>query len=146
MYRQKSGVLQVLLAHPGGPFWIKKDLASWTVPKGEIAPGEDPLDAAQREFHEETGLDPAGPFTALAPVKQPGGKVVMVWAFEGDCDPSTIRSNTFTLEWPPKSGQKQSFPEIDRAAWYSIDEARAKISIGQIPVLDELEKSLPLAE
>ena len=146
MYRQKSGVLEVLLAHPGGPFWIKKDLASWTVPKGEIAPGEDPLDAAQREFHEETGLDPAGPFTALAPVKQPGGKVVMVWAFEGDCDPSTIRSNTFTLEWPPKSGQRQSFPEIDRAAWYSIDEARAKISIGQIPVLDELEKSLPLAE
>ena len=146
MYRQKSGVLEVLLAHPGGPFWIKKDLASWTVPKGEIAPGEDPLDAARREFHEETGLDPAGPFTALAPVKQPGGKVVMVWAIEGDCDPSTIRSNTFTLEWPPKSGQRQSFPEIDRAAWYSIDEARAKISIGQIPVLDELEKSLPLAE
>ena len=146
MYRQRSGVLEVLLAHPGGPFWIKKDLASWTVPKGEIAPGEDPLDAAQREFHEETGLDPVGPFTALAPVKQPGGKIVMVWAFEGDCDPSTIRSNTFTLEWPPKSGQRQSFPEIDRAAWYSIDEARAKISIGQIPVLDELEKSLPLAE
>jgi predicted NUDIX family NTP pyrophosphohydrolase len=129
----------VLLAHPGGPFWRKKDLGAWTLPKGEIDEGEDPLDAAKREFTEETGFVPDGTFVALAPVRQPSGKTVFAWAVEGDCDTGGIRSNSFSMEWPPRSGQFAEFPEIDRAEWFPIAEARQKILKGQAAFLDQLE-------
>jgi predicted NUDIX family NTP pyrophosphohydrolase len=129
----------VLLAHPGGPFWRKKDLGAWTLPKGEIDEGEDPLDAAKREFTEETGFVPEGTFVALAPVRQPSGKTVFAWAVEGDCDTGGIRSNSFSMEWPPRSGQLADFPEIDRAEWFPIAEARHKILKGQAAFLDQLE-------
>jgi predicted NUDIX family NTP pyrophosphohydrolase len=140
MYRRRAGVLEVFLAHPGGPFWAKKDLASWSIPKGELAPDEEELAAAQREFEEETGFRPEGPFAPLASVKQAGGKIVHAWAFEGDCDPAAIRSNTFTLEWPPKSGKQHEFPEVDRAAWFTLEEAKDKILKGQASILDELQR------
>jgi predicted NUDIX family NTP pyrophosphohydrolase len=140
MYRTRNGMLEVLLAHPGGPFWRNKDDGAWTIPKGEIDPGEDPLLAAQREFTEETGLAPAGPFTPLGSIKQKSGKIVQAWAFAGDCDPATIKSNTFKLEWPPKSGKFQDVPEIDRAAFWPIPQARLKINPAQAPFLDALEK------
>lgn len=129
----------MLLAHPGGPFWRKKDLGAWTLPKGEIGEGEDPLAAARREFAEEIGLVPAGSFVALSPLRQPSGKTVFAWAVEGDCDANGIRSNRFSMEWPPRSGQLAEFPEIDRAAWFTIPEAKERISKGQAPFLDELE-------
>jgi len=110
MYRRRDGRMEVFLVHPGGPFWAKKDAAAWSIPKGEFAADEDPLAAAQREFAEETGLTPSGPFTALTPIKQTGGKIVQAWAVEGDCDPAAVRSNTFTMEWPPRSGRRQEFP------------------------------------
>jgi predicted NUDIX family NTP pyrophosphohydrolase len=139
MYRIKEGTLQVLLAHPGGPFFAKKDDAAWTIPKGEIEAGEDLLAAAKREFEEETGIVAIGPFTALAPIKQKGGKIVHAWAFEGDCDPDAIVSNTFMLEWPPKSGREVAFPEIDRAAFFDLIEAKRKIKAGQEGLLAQLE-------
>jgi len=142
MFRRPNGALQILLAHPGGPFWAKKDDGAWTVPKGEYESSEDPLEAAKREFAEETGFVPKGPFLPLGSLKQPSGKVVSVWAFESDCDPSTLASNTFELEWPPKSGRKASFPEIDRVAWFGIAEARAKLLKGQGGFLHALEKFL----
>src|SRR6186997_2435047 len=111
MYRNCDGMLQVLLAHPGGPLFKNKDQGVWTIPKGEIEPGEDLLEAARREFEEETGVTPTGPFTALTPIQQKGGKIVHAWAFKGDCDPRAIVSNTFTLEWPPHSGRQMGFPE-----------------------------------
>lgn len=129
----------MLLAHPGGPFWRKKDLGAWSLPKGEIGEGEDPLAAARREFAEETGVVPVGSFVTLSPLRQPGGKTVFAWAVEGDCDASGIRSNLFSMEWPPRSGQFAEFPEIDRAAWFTIPEAKARISKGQALFLDELE-------
>ena len=132
--------LEVLLVHPGGPYWAKKDAGAWTIPKGEIDEGEDALDAAKRELKEETGIEVACELVALAPVKQRGGKTVHAWAGEGDCDPLAITSNTFLMEWPPKSGRMQSFPEVDRAAWFSLDEARVKILSGQAPLLDELSE------
>jgi predicted NUDIX family NTP pyrophosphohydrolase len=138
MYRRRENRLEVLLMHPGGPFWAKKDLGAWTIPKGEYEPGEDPLQAAAREFTEETGLKPQGPFLALTPVRQKGGKIVSAWAFEGDCDPGSLRSNTFIMEWPPRSGKMREFPEVDRAAWCAVDEAREKILPSQIPLLEEL--------
>lgn len=144
MYRIKDGAIQVLLAHPGGPYFAKKDDESWSIPKGEPGPDEDLLLTAQREFEEETGLKPAGPFVALQPVKQKGGKVVHAWAFVGDCDPTTIHSNTFTMEWPPKSGQQQTFPEIDRAEFFDLEAARRKIKSGQVGLIDELETILEL--
>jgi predicted NUDIX family NTP pyrophosphohydrolase len=142
MYRKTGGMVEVLLVHPGGPFWAKKDLRAWTIPKGECSPNEDALSCARREFEEETGLVPAGPFTPLTVVKQSGGKTVHAWAFEGDCDPATLRSNTFTMEWPPRSGRQREFPELDRAAWYRLPEARPRIlrSLGHL--LDELERLL----
>src|SRR2546423_1134760 len=112
MYRFRDGELQVFLVHPGGPYFARKDEDSWTIPKGEPDPGEDLLAAAQREFQEETGIAPAGPFTPLTPVKQKGGKVVHAWAFEGDCEGKAVVSNTFTMEWPPGSGRQAAFPEI----------------------------------
>ena len=140
MYRLAEDAVQVLLVHPGGPFWKKKDEGAWSIPKGEAEPGEDLLAVAQREFQEELGLEATGPFVELTPVKQKGGKVVHAWAFEGDCDPSQIASNTFTMEWPPKSGRQMEFPEVDRADFFDLETARKKVNPGQVPLLDELEK------
>jgi len=142
MYRRRGGAVEVFLVHPGGPFWAKKDAAAWSIPKGEFADDEDPLAAAQREFAEETGLTPSGPFTALTPIKQTGGKTVQAWAVEGDCDPASVRSNTFTMEWPPRSGRRQEFPEVDRAEWFTLDVARNKIHKDQVALLEELERLL----
>lgn len=138
LYRRRGDVLEVFLVHPGGPFWAKKDLGAWSIPKGELAEGEDPLAAAKREFTEETGFPIEGEFRPLKPLRQPSGKTVAAWAVEGDCDPAELRSNTFEMEWPPKSGKRQAFPEVDRAAWFSIEEARERILAGQAPFLDEL--------
>ncbi len=138
MFRRSGADLQVFLVHPGGPFWKKKDLGAWSIPKGEYEKGEDPLDAANREFEEETGIKPEGEFIALDQMKQPSGKVITAWAFEGDCSPKALRSNTFSMEWPPKSGRKQEFPEVDRADWFTLDDARKRIVKGQIGFLDQL--------
>jgi predicted NUDIX family NTP pyrophosphohydrolase len=138
LFRQRAGELDVLLVHPGGPFWAKKDEGAWSIPKGEIQEGEDPLAAAKREVAEELGVAADGDFMPLAPVRQPGGKIVQAWALEADLDPSDITSNTFQMEWPPRSGRQQTFPEVDRAAWFTISEARSKISRGQLPLLDAL--------
>ena len=138
MFRRCGADLQVFLVHPGGPFWKKKDHGAWSIPKGEYEKGEDPLDAANREFEEETGIKPEGEFIALDQMKQPSGKVITAWAFEGDCSPKALRSNTFSMEWPPKSGRKQEFPEVDRADWFTLDDARKRIVKGQIGFLDQL--------
>lgn len=142
MYRRRTGSLEVFLVHPGGPFFRNKDDGAWTIPKGEVGAGEDLLSAAQREFQEETGLTPTGPLMALSPVKQKSGKTVYAWAFEGDCDPATIVSNEFALEWPPRSGKTQSFPEIDRAAFFDLATAAVKILPAQAALMDELAKRL----
>lgn len=138
LYRRRAGTLQVLLAHPGGPLWARKDAAAWTLPKGQFTGDELPLDAARREFEEEMGSAPAGDFQPLGTVKQPSGKVIHAWAAESDFDVTTVRSNLFEMEWPPKSGQMGQFPEVDRAQWFSIDEARGKIIKGQSPFLERL--------
>ncbi len=140
MYRKKGEVLELLLVHPGGPFWAKKDLGMWSIPKGELGPDENPLKAAKREFHEETGFIASGQFIPLAPVKLKSGKAIQAWAFEGDCDPSAARSNTFSMEWPPRSGKQQEFLELDRAAWFDFEEAKKKINQGQVGLLEELWK------
>jgi len=140
MYRKRGGVLEVFLVHPGGPFFTKKDLGVWGVPKGEIDEGEDALTAAQREFREETGFKAGGVFLPLAPVTQKNGKIVLAWAMEGDCDPEKMKSNRFTMEWPPHSGRQQEFPEVDRAGWFGINEAREKIIPAQISFLEELQR------
>jgi predicted NUDIX family NTP pyrophosphohydrolase len=127
--------LEVLLAHPGGPFWAKKDAGSWSIPKGLADEGEDLLAAAKREFLEETGVTVEGEFLDLGAHKQPGGKTVVAWAHEGDFDPASLASNMFSLEWPPRSGRTAQFPEVDRAAWFSIDEALMKINKGQRPII-----------
>jgi len=142
MYRIKDGAIQVLLAHPGGPYFANKDDESWSIPKGEPGPDEDLFLTAQREFEEETGLKPTGPFIPLQAVKQKGGKVVHAWACEGDCDPATLQSNTFTMEWPPKSGQQKQFPEIDRAEFFDLETARRKVKAAQVGLIDELETIL----
>ncbi len=142
MYRVKNGVLEVLLAHPGGPFFQHKDEGAWTIPKGEPEPGEELFSAAQREFEEETGIAPRGSFMALHPIQQKGGKIVHAWAFEGDCDPATIRSNLVSMEWPPKSGRQIEFPEIDRAAFFDLATARKKIKARQDALIDELAELL----
>lgn len=145
MYRvqgERRATIEVLLAHPGGPLFAKKDDGHWTVPKGEYADDEDALEAARREFNEETGLTSSPPFIDLGEIKQKGGKLVRAWAFEGDCDPATIVSNTFEMEWPPKSGKRQSFPEVDRCAFFTLAQARDKIKPSQVPLLDALERAL----
>lgn len=143
MYRIRESGTEVFLVHPGGPFWAGKDLSAWSIPKGEHSEDEDPLTAAKREFKEETGTDPGpGPFIPLTPLRQKGGKVVSAWAFEGECDPSSLRSNTFTMEWPPRSGKSGSFPEVDRGAWFPLEQAREKIVKGQIGFLDQLPEIL----
>ena len=142
MYRIDDGNLQILLAHPGGPFFQNKDEGTWSIPKGEPETDEGLLVAAQREFEEETGVVPTGPFVALKPITQKGGKVVHAWAFEDDCDPTAIVSNTFTMEWPPRSGQQKEFPEIDRAEYFNLDGARKNINSAQASLIDELEQIL----
>ena len=142
LFRRYPAGLEVMLAHPGGPFWAKKDLGSWSIPKGLADQGEDLLEAAKREFLEETGIEVAGEFIALGAHKQSGGKTIVAWAREGDFDPALLKSNTFTLEWPPRSGKIVEFPEVDRAAWYSIDEAFVKINKGQKPIIAALETSM----
>ena len=144
VYRRRNGGLEVLLVHPGGPYWAKKDEGAWSIPKGEFEQGEEPLQAAKREFREETGLSVDGEFRPLQPVRERTGKTVHAFAVEAGLDAASIRSNTFELEWPPKSGRMQEFPEIDRAAWFSLDEARAKIHAGQAGLLDQLTALLQL--
>jgi predicted NUDIX family NTP pyrophosphohydrolase len=139
MYRKREGRIEVLLVHPGGPFWAKKDERAWSIPKGEYSAEEDPLEAAKREFKEETGFTAEGDFKQLKPIIQPSGKEVIAWAFEGDCDPAKCKSNTFSMEWPPHSGKQQEFPEIDKAEWFTTDVAKKKILRGQIPFLEQLE-------
>jgi predicted NUDIX family NTP pyrophosphohydrolase len=142
MYRRQNE-LEVFLVHPGGPFWAKKDLGAWSIPKGEYAGDEEPLAAARREFQEETGFSATGEFIELGELKQPGGKIVSVWAFEGDCDARDLRSNTFTMEWPPRSERKMVFPEVDRGSWYSIEQARRYLLLSQRVFLDRLLQKMP---
>ena len=145
MYRVKNGELEVFLAHPGGPFFRSKDDGHWTIPKGEIEPGENLLDTACREFKEEVGLEPSGEFLPLGSILQKGGKIVHAWAFEGDCvNGFRLQSGTFEMEWPPHSGRIQSFPEIDRAEFFSLAGARKKIKETQRPLLDRLETALKM--
>ena len=146
LFRQRDKNVQVLLGHPGGPFWSRKDQGAWTIPKGLIGPSESPLSAAQREFAEETGYRPGGEAIPLGSAKQPGGKAIHVWAIEEDWDPADLQSNTFEMEWPPRSGRRQSFPELDRASWFSIAEARLKILKGQAVFLDRLLEPIGPAE
>lgn len=138
MYRFKEERLELFLVHPGGPFWVRKDDGAWSIPKGEYLHGEDPLEVARREFTEETGFEAQGEFLELTEIRQPGGKMVKAWAFAGDCDPSLICSNTFSLEWPPRSGRFSDFPEVDRAGWFESGAARLKILKGQVPLIDEV--------
>jgi len=140
VYRKSSGAIEVFLIHPGGPFWAKKEIGAWSIPKGEKNDGEDLLKTAVREFKEETSFDINGDFKAISHIKQKSGKVVYIWAVEGDCDPNALKSNFIDIEWPPRSGLKTKIPEADRASWFSLDEARKMIVVGQIGFLDELEK------
>ena len=142
MYRLRDGTPEVLLVHPGGPFWRNKDAGAWTIPKGEVADGEDLLAAAKREFEEELGVRLGGDFRPLTPVKQKGGKTVHAWAFAGDLDVTAVRSNNFTMEWPPRSGKQAEFPEVDRAAFFDVNTAKAKINAAQVPLLVEVETML----
>lgn len=145
-YRLKNNVLEVFLVHPGGPFWAKKDLGVWSIPKGEFKEDENPLDVAKREVKEELCIEVDGNFIPLTPIKQKSGKVVYAWALEFDIDPTQIKSNTFEIEWPPKSGKKQEFPEINRCNWFNIKEAKRKINPNQLPFIEELIKKLNLIE
>ena len=139
MYRTVDEGLEFLLVHPGGPYWKNKDEGVWSIPKGEPGPDEDLFVVAQREFEEELGFKATGDFVQLSPVKQKAGKVVHAWAFEGDCDPSQTTSNTFTMEWPPKSGRQMEFPEVDRAEFFDLETAKRKVNSGQVGLLEELE-------
>lgn len=138
MYRFKDTLLEVLLVHPGGPYWAKKDEGAWSLPKGEYNNDEEPFDVAKREFKEETGYEAEGEFLPLSPIKQPSSKVIIAWAFEGDCDANAIQSNTFTMEWPPRSEKQMEFPEVDRAEWFSINMAKKKLLKGHVGFIDEL--------
>ena len=142
MYRLRGATLEVFLVHPGGPFWAKKDVGAWSIPKGELGEAEDRLQAAKREFQEETGFCAEGDFMELTPLKQPGGKIVHGWAVKGDCDAESIKSNTFWLEWPPRSGKRREFPEADRAQWFPMERAKEKILKGQVGLLEELRQRI----
>lgn len=143
LHRRRAGALEVLLVHPGGPFWARKDLGAWSIPKGEHEPGEDARACALREFEEETGSSPAaGALADLGTVRQKGGKVVQAWALEGDLDAGAIRSNTFAMQWPPRSGRMGEFPEVDRAAWFGVEEGRRRINPAQAAFIDRLVESL----
>ena len=142
LYKRSNGDLFVFLVHPGGPFFAKKDLGAWSIPKGEFAEGEEPLTAARREFFEETGIQIDGPFTELSPIKLKSGKKIFAWACKGDLDATKINSNTFDLEWPPKSGRMQSFPEIDKGEWFSASIAKTKINERQAALIDQLMERL----
>ena len=138
MYRRSTSNLEVFLVHPGGPLWAKKDKGAWTIPKGEYEPDENPLDAARREFEEETSFRANGEFLDLGTIRQKSGKIVSAWAFEGDCDPANLTSNTCEIEWPPRSGHRLEIPEVDRGRWFSIEEAGKYIREEQRPLLDNL--------
>ena len=142
LYRIRGHALQVFLVHPGGPYWARKDDGAWSIPKGEVSEGTDPRTTAYIEFQEETGSPLQGRLMALEPLKQPGGKVVHAWAVEGDIDAASIRSNTFALEWPPRSGRTQEFPEVDRADWFDLATARRKLLPGQVGFLAQLQAHL----
>lgn len=142
MFRRRGASAEVLLAHPGGPFWVRRDEAAWTLPKGEIGAEEEPLAAARREFLEETGFASQPPFVPLGELRQKSGKRITAWAFEGDADPALLVSNLFEMEWPPRSGRMQSFPEIDRVGWFGLEAARRKLIAGQVPFVDALERFL----
>jgi len=142
MYRRRNGEIEVFLVHPGGPFWEKKDEGAWTVPKGEYAPDEDALEAAIREFHEETGFSAGTDFVKLGEIRQASGKLVTAWAFEGDCDPAQLVSNHCQIEWPPRSGRQIDIPEVGRGAWFSVPAARVRILKTQEPFLDALLRKL----
>ena len=146
LYRFENSNFEVFLVHPGGPFFIKKDLGAWSIPKGEFNEGEDPLETAKREFHEETGSQIEGDFMELSPVTQKGGKTVFAWALKGNINPNEIKSNTFELEWPPKSNKKKSFPEIDKGEWFNVQTAKQKINQNQASLIDELCNKLGLTE
>lgn len=145
LYRRRESSVELLLVHPGGPYWAKKDLSAWSIPKGEFSDDEDALEAAKREFAEEIGSSIEGDFVSLGKITQPSGKVVYAWAVQGDCDPARVISNTFSMEWPPKSGTMQEFPEIDRAAWFSPLTAKKKLHKGQVPFVDLLLGKLNIA-
>lgn len=142
LYRRRPAGVEVMLAHPGGPFWARKDAGAWSIPKGLVNEGEDRLAAAKREFLEETGMAIAGEAVELGAYKQPGGKTIVAFAREGDFDPASLKSNAFSIEWPPHSGRLAEFPEVDRAAWYSIDEAMEKATKGQRPIIAALAEKL----
>lgn len=142
MFRRAKNDVEVFLVHPGGPFWAGKDAGAWTIPKGEYVEGEEALDAARREFHEETGFDAQGEFLDLGMVRQASGKLVNAWAFEGDCDPTKLTSNTCMVEWPPRSGREIEIPEVDRGAWFTLSAAKRAILKSQSPFLDVLAKAL----
>ena len=142
LYRKRCGSLEVFLVHPGGPFWVNKDDGAWSIPKGEFEPGEDPLEAAKREFREETGLVAEGECLPLKPIRQRGGKIVYAWAVHSDLDPAAVNSDSFSMEWPPGSCKMRNFPEVDRAAWFTIDVARRKILQSQLGLLEQLEQEL----
>ena len=142
VYRRVKNGLQVFLVHPGRPFWAKKDQGSWSIPKGEFAEGEEALAAACREFREEVGQDVAGPFVALTPRRQPSRKMIHAWAVEGEVDAGALVSNEFELEWPPRSGRMQRFPEVDAGTWFTFEEAKGRIQPGQLPILEELAQLL----
>ena len=142
LYRRLGSNLEVLLVHPGGPFWAKKDEGAWSIPKGLFEDDESPLAAAKREFKEEVGFRPEGALLELGSFKQPGGKVIFAWAVEGDFDPRDLKSNVFVMEWPPKSGRRQEFPEVDRADWFEAGEAARRIARGQVSILQKLLQRL----
>jgi len=146
LYRYQRGILQVFLVHPGGPLWAKKDEGAWSIPKGQYHEGDDPLATAKREFHEETGSEVTGSFRALSPLRQPSGKVVSAWAVEGDIEAATVKSNTFSLEWPPRSGKMLECPEVDRGAWFDMPIARTKLQPGQRGFLDQLQQLLGIPQ
>ena len=140
LYRVRDGDLEVFLVHPGGPYWSNKDDGAWSIPKGEFEEGDDPLAAARREFREETSFEVSGQFRALSPLKQPSGKLIHAWALEGDIDAARVASNTFSMEWPPHSGKQRDFPEVDKAAWFSLATAQKKLVPGQRGFLDQLQQ------